>query len=296
MRLPPLIQAMRPEQWTKNAIVGAAWVFAFGDQTQSPPQGAWLRVGLAMFCFCLISSAVYLMNDLVDRELDQAHPGKKSRPIASGRLSPRKAFKFLLLLAGLPLVGAMAFSLPLATVLTAYMLLQVAYSLFLKTIPIVDVLVLSAGFVLRALAGAVVIPVHVSPWLLGCTFTLALFLALCKRHHEKSVLRLKEDIARPSLRNITAPTLNRLIDISIIATGLCYLAYTLSADTQAKYGDRRMLFTFPWVAYGILRYRRLVHKNQQGGRPEKQLFADRHLIAAFCLYVLTLLILFQVPN
>ena len=293
MTLPPLLRAMRPEQWSKNAIVGAAWVFAFGDQTQSPPPGAWLRVGLAVLCFCLLSSAVYLMNDLVDRQRDQAHPAKKHRPIASGELSPAKAFNALLLLFGISLGGAMALSLQLSMVLTAYMLLQIVYSLLLKTVPIVDVLALSAGFVLRALAGAVVIPVHVSPWLLGCTFTLALFLALCKRRHEKAVLRVEDDTARPSLRGISTPLLNRLIDLSIAATCLGYLAYTLSPHTREKYGDIRMILTLPWVVYGLLRYRKLVLTNEQGGRPEKQLFSDPHLIAAFVLYVISLAVLFK---
>ena len=293
MRIPALLKAMRPEQWSKNALVGAAWFFARGDHTQTLPENAILRTGVGILLFCLMSSAVYLMNDLKDREFDRKHPRKKHRPIASGEVTTPQALGLALLLALLSLGGAWVAAPALALVLAGYLTLQVAYSFWLKNIHLLDVIVLSAGFVLRALAGAVALGVPASHWLLLSTFLLALFLALCKRRHEKSVLSLEADEARPSLRGIDGKTLDGFIDVIIALNILTYTLYGLAPESVQKFGDRRMILTLPWVVYGLLRDRRLVHKHQKGGQPEKQLFCDPQMIFSYCAYLITLWLLFR---
>ncbi|MCC5850761.1 MAG: UbiA prenyltransferase family protein [Verrucomicrobia bacterium] len=293
MSVPAWLKAMRPEQWSKNALVGAAWFFAKGDHTQTLPEHAALRAGTAIFFFCLMSSAVYLMNDLKDRELDRKHPRKRNRPIASGKVTGQQAILLATLLAALALGGALLIAPALSLVLAGYLILQVAYTFWLKTIPLVDVIVLASGFVLRAYAGAVVIPVPASPWLMLCTFLLAFFLALCKRRHEKSVLSLQEDEARPSLRGIDGKTLDRFIDVIIALNILTYALYSLAPESVEKFGDHRMVLTLPWVVYGLLRYRRQVRKHQKGGQPEKQLFCDPQMILSYLGYLITLWMIFQ---
>jgi 4-hydroxybenzoate polyprenyltransferase len=286
-----LFHALRPKQWTKNAVVLAAFLFACGDPSQSAYTaglGPVLRVAAAALLFCVISSGIYLLNDLLDVKADRAHPVKRLRPIASGALpvSVARVASGALLVGGLAAAGAL--SREFARVAAAYVVLQVAYSTFLKRIPLVDSFVIAIGFVLRAVAGAEVVQVRISPWLLLCTFLLALFLALCKRRHETGVESVDpEGVShRAALKGYDAPLLDRLIGITASATIVCYAIYTLSEETVERFGTHRLGLTIPFVIFGIFRYLDLVYRHREGGRPEQILLTDRVLLVDIVLYVL----------
>ena len=286
-----LIRALRPQQWTKNALVGAAFFFAYWDRLRLTPLTLHDldRVLPAILLFCLISSGVYIFNDLRDREADAHHPVKRNRPIASGRIPPVTALLLgaALLIGGL--IGAYLLSAPFAIVLCGYVLMQLAYTIYLKHIALLDSMIIAAGFVLRAIAGAVVlIDVTISPWLLLCTFLLAMFLALCKRRHEKVLFEGDAQPAhRSSLAQYDAHLLDLLIAVIAASTIVCYALYTLWPDTVDKFGTAALGFTIPFVIFGIFRYMDLVYRHDKGGRPEKILLTDLPILLNAVLYALT---------
>lgn len=286
------IRALRPKQWTKNAVVFAAFIFALGDRQQSLDLSAAWTVLYAAVAFCMVSSGVYVFNDIRDVEQDRLHPNKKLRPIAAGQLSVGAGA----VIAALLLAGGLALSWRLAPrlfyVTGGYVLLQIVYTLVLKRVALVDLFVIAAGFVLRALAGAVVIEgLVISPWLLLCTMLLALFLALCKRRHEKVVLSDYGNDIRESLAKYDQQLLDQLIAIVSAATIVCYSLYTLWPDTVAKFGTTKLAFTIPYVIFGIFRYLDLVYRHEKGGQPELILLTDIPLLADLALYGATVLLL-----
>jgi 4-hydroxybenzoate polyprenyltransferase len=290
--LADLLLALRPSQWTKNCVVLAAFAFALGDRMQTVSFSAFFRVAAATVLFCLVSSGVYILNDLKDAALDRLHPVKKHRPIAAGRVPVRLALCMAgaLLVAGL--AGAVALSRPLALILTGYVALQLGYTLWLKQVALVDILLIAFGFVLRAIAGAVVVNVAISPWLLVCAFMLALFLALCKRRHEKVTLEDAAAQHRAALEHYDQRLLDQLIGIISGATIVCYAIYTLWPDTVHKFGTTNLAFTIPLVIFGIFRYLDLVYRHDGGGRPEKILLTDGPLLIDLGLYGLAVLAIF----
>lgn len=279
-----VLRSMRPKQWTKNALVLAGYIFSIGDKTIGlEPSMFWQALG-ATILFCVMSGAVYIMNDIADRDQDRLHPVKRHRPIASGLLGPKTAAVSFLLLAGFGLAGAYLLSIGFAIVLGSYFLLQVAYTLLLKKIGLVDVFVIAGGFVLRAVGGAVAIGVEFSPWLLLCASLLALFLALCKRRHEKVVLNGAEGRTRSSLDAYDAKLLDQLIAVASSSTIICYSLYTLWPDTVAKFDTDRLGLTIPFVIFGIFRYLDLVYRHSKGDRPEQILLTDGPLMIDIALY------------
>lgn len=294
-----LVRAMRPSQWTKNLVVFAALFFSIGDRfhAQAPglaqilPQAA--RAAAAAVLFSLVSSGIYLFNDIVDAEADRRHPLKRFRPIAAGRVSIGLAW----VLAGVLVVGASAaswlFPRPMALVIVGYAILQIFYTLALKHVPLIDILVIAAGFVLRAIAGGVALQVSISPWLLLCTFLLALFLALCKRRHELVILGNSGE-QRPSLVRYDERLLDQLIAIVSAAAVVCYSIYTLSAETVAKFGTTKVGLTIPFVVFGIFRYLDLVYRLEKGDRPEKVLLTDAPILVNLALYGITVLVIFVI--
>lgn len=294
-RLPwlALARAMRIGQWPKNALVGAAFIFALGDQAQEVRLADFPRVLGAIMVFCLASSAVYLFNDLVDRRRDRDHPVKRLRPVASGALAPLTAgLASLALLVPVSVLG-LALDFGFALVVAAYLALQVCYSLLLKRVALVDVIALSLGFVLRAVAGAVVIRVFISPWLLLCAFLLALFLALCKRRHEKNAVTDNQEAAqRPALDGYETRLLDQLIAIVSAVTLAAYAMYTLSAATTGKFGTAGLGLTIPFVVFGLFRYLDLVYRHRRGDRPEMILLTDLPTIVNLALYGITVLLVF----
>ncbi len=289
--------SLRPAQWTKNALVLAPLFFALGDRSHPPALvgHAVARAVMAAAAFCLVASSVYLFNDVVDRQADTGHPVRRHRPIAAGRIRPAVAIVTAVIL--LVAAAGLGVLLPAAFMATAavYCVLQMLYTFALRRLPLLDVLVIAAGFVLRAMAGALAIPVHISSWLLLCTFLLALFLALCKRRHER-VLTLNlpnAELLRPTLVHYHLPVLDLMIGISGGATIVAYALYTLSAETVGKFGTAGLGFTIPFVVFGIFRYLDLVYRHRKGGQPELILLTDPATLLNLFLYALaTAVILF----
>ena len=272
IEVPPIVRALRPRQWTKNVLLFAALVFA--DKLFEPE--AVLRSLLAFVCFCAVSSAVYLINDLRDVEADRVHPTKRHRPIAAGEVSPGLALVVALALLALSLAGAVLDGLMFLAVVAGYAALMVAYSAGLKHLVILDVFAIAAGFVLRAGGGAVAIDVPISPWLYVCTMLLALFIGFGKRRHELTTLDAAAARHRANLDAYTVPLLDQLISVVASAVVMAYSIYTFDASTVPE--NQAMMLTIPFVAYAVFRYLYLLHRKDLGGSPEVLLFADRPLL------------------
>ena len=297
--LKAVVLAMRPSQWTKNVLVLAAFFFAIGDRTRERPLGPMdlLLVIAGAALFCLASSGIYLLNDIHDVEADRQHPTKRLRPVAAGSLSIPAAAGFAFFWLAVALGGAWLLSHRFFIVLAAYVAMQTVYTYALKRLALVDVMVIAIGFVLRAIAGALVLAgVTISPWLLICTFLLALFLALCKRRHE---LLLSPDTGNPhreSLQDYDERLLDQLIAITAAATVVSYSVYTLWPQTILKFKSAGLGFTIPFVVFGIFRYLDVVYRHEQGGRPEKILLSDVPLIVDLVLYAVVAAAVFLFPN
>ena len=288
-----LVVGLRPNQWTKNAIVLAALLFGYWDPGQQVELGpGMLRALIAAALFCVASSGVYLINDIADREADRHHPLKRYRPIAAGQLPVRTAWAAALILLPAAMLAASVLAPAYAMVVAAYIGIQLVYSLGLKHVALLDVFVISAGFVLRAVGGAVALEIEISPWLLLCAFFLALFLALCKRRHEKVNLSELGGKQRASLDHYDARLLDQLIAIISSSTVVCYAIYTLSPDTASKFGSKPLGLTIPFVLFGIFRYLDLVYRHDKGDRPEKILLTDLPILVNMALYGIAVILIF----
>jgi len=304
-----LLRTMRPKEWIKNVFVFAAIAFARNSETGTPlwqERDKLLIVALAFILFCMAASAIYVINDLVDIEKDRAHPKKRNRPLASGRLSPvvAKIAAAVLLLITLPAAFLLDFSDHIAgrsllhnydfgIALISYVLIQgVAYSYFLKNIVILDIFTIAAGFVLRAVAGGLVLDINITYWLLMCMGLLALFLGLAKRRAELLLLESGAGEHRRILDEYSLPMLDQMISIITAATIIAYTLFTTSAETLPRKPFPIMLVTVPIVIYLIFRYLYLMYKHGEGGSPADLVLKDIPFIAAGALWgVLALAIL-----
>lgn len=282
-----LVEALRPGQWVKNGFVLAALVFA--RQLTDSRQVA-LAV-LAAADFCLLSSAVYLINDVFDLAEDRQNPLKRLRPVASGRLPARTAVLAAVLLDLVALTVAWRLAPSFFLIGAVYAGLNLAYSAFLKRVMLVDVFLIAAGFVLRVVAGGLVIHVPISAWLLVCTTMLALFLALSKRRHELVVLEDAASSQRANLVHYSPYFLDQLIVIVTAATLMSYALYTLSGDVHTKFPGKRMDLTVPFVLFGVFRYLFLVHRHKEGGNPARLLFTDAVLLGVVLLWALSVILI-----
>jgi len=281
-----ILQSMRPRQWVKNLFVFAGLIFA---QKLLTPLTA---VAIAAFViFCALSGAVYLLNDVADRDQDRRHPRKRERPIAAGRLSVPGALVAALALIVLALGASLVISPRFALVAAAYAVLLTLYSAWFKHLVIVDVLVVAVGFVLRAVAGAVAIDVEISGWLLICTILIALFLALGKRRHEYLTLGAAAATHRPILAEYSAALLDQMIAVVTASTVTAYALYTMSPETVAKFHTHLLPVTLPFVIYGIFRYLYLLYRRQLGGNPSELFLNDRPLLANTFLWFLMVLVI-----
>ena len=271
-----LLRAMRPRQWTKNIL------FVFPALVFDARLFHLDQLGSVAFCSALLivlSGSIYIINDLADLEADRAHPVKKSRPLAAGQVSVGAARFAALLLPLLALVAAYNFNQRLFVVFAIYFLLQIAYSFGLKHVPLLDVLVVAAGFVLRVLAGGVVIDVQLSPWLYTSAGLLALFLVIGKRRQEFSELGKAAVEARPVSAHYNLPLLDDMLRVVTASTMITYILYTVEARTMIRDGENLGLLTVPIVIYGLFRYLYLIHVQQEGSAPDEVLLTDRPLQA-----------------
>ncbi|MBI2466504.1 MAG: decaprenyl-phosphate phosphoribosyltransferase [Candidatus Rokubacteria bacterium] len=282
-----LVASLRSRQWTKNLLVFAGLIFS-----QNLHRPALVgRVALTFVIFCALSSSMYLVNDVLDVERDRAHPQKRDRPIASGRLRPGLALGTAGGLLALGVVGAFALSGRLGVVALAYAGLLTAYSAGLKHVVILDALIIAAGFVLRALAGVVVIDAEFSHWLLLCTILLALFLTFGKRRHELLVLEAGAADHRPILSEYSPQLLDQMIAVVTATTLMAYALYTVSPETAARLGTPWLPLTFPFVLYGTFRYLYLMYRRDLGGNPSEHLLTDRALLIDVALWAATVVAL-----
>ena len=300
-----LAKAVRTRQWAKNALLFGGFIFA--GRLRAPSNILWdeaLRVLLAFGCFCALSGAAYLLNDWLDIERDRLHPVKRNRPLAAGRISPRGAAVLFigLLLVAVLLATAIAVSHPssrwFGVAGVAYFGLTVSYSLRLKHEVVIDVLAVAMGFVVRVVAGCLAIPVIISPWILFCTFNLALFVALCKRRAE--LLEIGADGAtRGVLKGYTAGMLDTFISVAAGLTIISYSLYTFQAELVKPLGvlakTNLMMTSIPFVIYGVFRYLLIAHSSAVGGEPE-QMLRDKPLMINVILWGLWVAFLTFLPS
>jgi 4-hydroxybenzoate polyprenyltransferase len=286
-----LLIAIRPWQWTKNLVVFAGLLF--GMRLFDP--AALLQAVAAFAIFCGLSSAVYLVNDIVDREGDRRHPLKATRPIASGALPVSTAVGAAIAIGAAMMAASLTLGWRFAAAAAAYLALQALYSGPLKHIVIIDVLALAGGFVVRAVAGAVAVNVGFSHWLLVCTTLLALFMGLAKRRHEIVLLAETAASHRPILGEYSAYLLDQMISVVTASTLIAYVFYTISPETEERFGTPWLGLTIPFPLYGIFRYLYLVHRRAGGGSPSDLLLSDRPLIVCVALWALAMAILIYRP-
>ncbi len=284
---------MRPRQWTKNAIVFAGIVF----DGQLFVLDSFLRVLLALALLCLMSSAIYIINDVVDIESDRQHPKKRYRAIASGQISIRFALAAALVFIVLTIGIAALYSLGLAIILLSYLVLHLLYSWRLKHIVILDILSVTAGFVLRVLAGVAVVHVQAfSPWLYACTALLALFLIIGKRRQELIELGADAGNIRITLDSYNLPLLDDMLRMVMTSTLIAYLLYTIEAPSVLLAGTKLALVTVPFVLYALWRYLYLIHVKGEGSAPDEVLLRDRPLQISILLWGLTFVLILYFPR
>ncbi len=282
-----LIESLRPAQWVKNGFVFAALIFSRGlmDWPRT------LRVALAALIFCFISSAIYLLNDILDAPEDRNHPIKRLRPVTSGRLQVRAAAGAAMVLGFIAFAGAWALDRRFFLAVGSYAGMNILYSWILKRVILLDVFVVAAGFVLRVVGGGLVIHVELSAWLIVCTTLLALFMSLCKRRHELVLMGKNASDHRSILAHYSPYFLDQLIAIVTASTVMSYSLYTLSEDVKIKFPGKRLELTIPFVLFGIFRYLYLVHQDEEGGNPTRLLFTDPVLLSVVLMWAASVILI-----
>lgn len=287
-----LFQLLRPPQWSKNAVLFAALIFA-KHLFRLPDL---IAVTLGFLAFCSLASGAYVMNDLRDCERDREHPLKSLRPLPSGRVRRGTAVVLGVCLVSAGMAGAIALQPGFGLLAGVYFILQVAYTFWLKETVILDVMSIAAGFVIRAVAGGVIISVPISPWLVICTFLLALFLGFSKRRHELILLEARATEHRASLREYSPYFLDQMIAVVTASTVVAYAIYTVSPEVREKLGTDKLYLTIPFVLFGIFRYLYLVHQREEGGNPTQLLLSDQPLLVDVLLWIATAaLLLYWTP-
>lgn len=282
-----LLAAMRPKQWTKNLVIFAGLIFS-----QNLFHPVYLRTSiLAFIAFCLAASSVYLINDLKDIEQDRLHPIKKLRPLPSGKIKPGMAIPFSILLTVLSIALAFWLNRNYGILLLVYWVMMTIYSFKLKNLVIVDILVISFGFIIRAVSGAVVLDVMISRWLLGCAIFLSLFLILAKRRNEIVEMGQEAVNHRAILEEYGERFLDQMIAAVTACTIMSYVLYTVDPGTVEKFQTSGLVYTVPFVIYGIFRYLYLVYQKNMGGRPEMIFLADRPLLISVFLWIVVAMII-----
>ena len=280
------LQIMRPTHWTKNLFVFAALLF--GRKLIGSSDEVFLALASAFggfVCFSLASSAIYIFNDIIDRKTDLLHPEKRKRPIAAGIVPVGSAVIMSVLCAAAAIVGSFMLALSFATIILIYIAMMVFYSLLLKRMMILDCVVISIGFCLRAVAGAIVVGVFISPWLIICTFALCLFLAFGKRRSEIAQLNENSESFRSTLAGYTPELLAHMLDVTSGLAIVCFLLYTMDSRTFRLFGTNNLVYTTPLVLYCIFRFSALVQKGRYSG-PVQFILKDLPFQIGFLLWVL----------
>jgi len=289
-----LIATVRPMQWIKNFFVFGPLLFSHKLKDVTTDLAA--SAGFALFC--LAASGVYVLNDLMDLEGDRLHPTKRLRPIASGRISRGSAAALAAVLLLAAAAGSFALGTVFALLLLCYVVLNISYSLGLKQVVIIDVMMIGAGFVIRVLAGAAVIHVSPSHWLVLCTILLSVFLGFTKRRAELTLLQDKAVEHRKVLTSYSAAFLDQMVSVVTAATLMCYILYTVDERTvdAVAGGSRGLLLTVPLVMYGIFRYLYLVYRLEEGGSPTQALVEDRMMVLSIVLWVALCVVVIYFPG
>jgi len=287
LKVQHVIKSLRPTQWTKNLFIFASLIFAqkFFDIL------LLLKTLAAFAIFCLLSGSLYILNDVCDLEEDRFHPKKSKRPIASGTISKYQALGIFILLSLSSLLLAFFLNRNFFVASLIYFLLQLFYSIKLKDVVILDVFIIAAGFVIRVIAGGLVIEVSLSSWLLICTILLALFLSMSKRRHELLLLEENASSHRPILKEYSAYLLDQMIAVVTASTLIAYCLYTISEETIKKFGTKNLVFSTPFVLYGIFRYLYLIHQREKGGSPEELIIKDKPLLIDILLWIGTVIVI-----
>ena len=283
MILVEVVKSLRLQQWIKNFFIFAPLIFS---QNIFELQ-LFLKTMMAFVAFCLLSGALYILNDLKDIEEDKKHPLKSKRPLAAGKLKKSQAVLFFIVLSVMAFSLAFILNLNFLIVALIYFLLQLFYSFWIKHVVILDVFIVAAGFLIRVIAGGYAIEVYLSPWLLICTLLLALFLSMSKRRHELVILEEEASEHRPILKEYSPYLLDQMIAVVTASTVIAYSLYTISEETVIKFGTTKLIYTVPFVLYGIFRYLYLVHQRREGGSPEVLVLKDKPLLLDIFLWILT---------
>ena len=287
-----LVVSLRPQQWVKNTLIFGGLIFS-----RSLLHWDIVRLSLLAFAiFCMASSGIYLLNDLCDLAADRNHPLKRLRPLAAGKFDLNTARGAMCLLIAGSVTLASLVRPKFALVLGIYLLLNVAYSFVLKRLVILDVMTIAMGFVLRAVAGAVVIRVGVSPWLVLCTLMLALLMGFGKRRHELNLLQEEAQNHRQSLEGYSLQFLDLMMTITAGAALVTYALYTMADETVARFNSHSLVLTVPFVLYGIFRYLFLVHKRMGGGDPARLLVTDAPTLINLGFWVVTVCFILYGPR
>jgi len=279
--LPAIVRLIRPRQWVKNAFVVAPLFFTPEAMTAS----GLAKVALAVVVFCCVASAVYVINDWADREADRQHPVKRTRPLAAGTVSLPAAAATIAVLLGAAVALSTLLPFRFAYVTGLYFVLNVAYSQFLKHVSLLDVLIISVGFVLRIMAGSAAIGVDTTVWIIVCAFLLALFMALAKRRDD--LVKAMSSSHRASLKGYNLPFIDQSLTMVMGALLVSYLIYTTDAAVIAKFGTNKLYLTAPFVAAGVLRYLQITLVEEASGSPTDVVLTDKFLIATVAGWVAT---------
>ena len=292
--VPAVLATVRPRQWVKNLFVFGPLLFSH----KMADAATNLRTLAAFVLFCLAASTVYIVNDLMDLQADREHPTKRFRPIVSGEIGRSAALIVAVVLALITAVGSWMLGTTFVVVVLCYVVLNVAYSLGLKQVVIVDVMMIGAGFVLRVLGGAAAVGVSPSHWLVLCTILLSVFLGFTKRRAELMLLQEKADEHRKVLTSYSAGFLDQMISVVTAATLMCYILYTVDVRTleHVTHGSRGLLLTVPLVMYGIFRYLYLVYHKELGDSPTSALLQDRMMLIGIIAWVLLCMAVIYYPE
>ncbi|MEM9290220.1 MAG: decaprenyl-phosphate phosphoribosyltransferase [Acidobacteriota bacterium] len=287
-----LLKALRPAQWVKNFFVLAPLVFG-GKLLMLP----WALRGAAAFgLFCAAASAVYLLNDIRDREEDRQHPAKRHRPIASGRLPVPVAYVVAILLVLVATVGGWLLTPVVGALIFTYLAINWAYSFGAKRVVILDLMIVAVGFVLRVEAGSAAVGVVTSRWLILCTAFVALFLVMSKRRHELTLLADGAASQRSVLHLYSVPFLDQMINVVTASTLVCYALYTVDPETVSKFGTQHLVYTVPLVLFGIFRYLYLIHRGTGNTTPTEAILTDLPFVLNVILWVIVVVAIVYLPK